>query len=80
MEPAFAQYLKQFTGSSSGRDAGAKVFLLRNFPDGHEPDPEAAAEAAQRDAHLVNGLECKLSCSTSKVHSPCAQQRVLSTT
>ncbi len=69
MEPAFAQYLKQFTGSSSGRDAGAKVFLLRNFPDGREPDPEAAAEAAQRDAHLINGLECKLSCSTSKVRS-----------
>ena len=66
MEPAFGQYLKQFTGSSGGRDAGAKVFLLRNFPGGREPDPEAAAEAAQRDAQLVNGLECKLSCSTSK--------------
>ena len=66
MEPAFGQYLKQFTGLSGGRDAGAKVFLLRNFPGGREPDPEAAAEAAQRDAQLINGLECKLSCSTSK--------------
>ena len=80
MDPGFAQYLKQFTSSSTARDGGTgKVFLLRNFPGHQEPDAEAAAEAAHRDAVLTNGLECKLSCATSKVRRteaahPCGSQ------
>ena len=70
MEAGFAQYLKQFTSSSTLGDSAGKVFLLRNLPDRREPDAEAAAEAAHAGARLVNGLECKLSCSTSKVRHP----------
>lgn len=70
MEAGFAQYLKQFTSSSTLGDCAGKVFLLRNLPDRREPDAEAAAEAAHAGARLVNGLECKLSCSTSKVDRP----------
>lgn len=67
MEPGFAQYLAQFTSGTGSVDSAGKVFLLRNLPERRLPDAQAAAEAAHANAVLVNGLECKLSCTTSKV-------------
>ena len=67
MEPGFADYLAHFTSGTSPVDTAGKVFLLRNLPERRLPEAQAAAEAAHVDALLVNGLECKLSCTTSKV-------------
>lgn len=69
MEPKFAAYLKGFVSHSAvPADGATRVFLSRNFPEevrtdsATVPQPPAAAE-------LVNGLECKVNCATSKVGS-----------
>jgi paired amphipathic helix protein Sin3a len=66
LEPSFALYLRNFTEHSAPQpDPAAKLFLLRNFPDGQAADPGAMPPAA--GVELTNGLECKIATATSKV-------------
>jgi len=67
MDTKFAKYLKSFVeGSAQPADGIKKVFLLRNFPAPVRADPSCVSPPLD-DAELINGLECKLNCGTSKV-------------
>lgn len=74
MEPAFADYLKHYTNSPAERatDRSVRLPFMRRLL----PVPRAWEDSASEDtrilgaltgAFVANGLECKLSCSSSKV-------------
>lgn len=75
MEPGFADYLQQYTGSQTEGSLDSKAlrlpFMRRLLPvprAWEDPTSEdARILASLSDTYVANGLECKLSCSSSKV-------------
>eukprot|EP00899_Mesostigma_viride_P008288 jgi/Mesvir1/17460/Mv08734-RA.1 len=67
MEGSFADYLGSFLHCkpSMDDDGRGSVYLGRNMA--RKPDSEEAYVRALEDMSIINGLECKISCSTSKV-------------
>ena len=73
MEPAFGEYLKDYTDSPAestvGRDP-RKTPFLRRLLHAALRQPQAAQgqlAGALQDSYVLNGLECKLSTASSKV-------------
>jgi len=62
MDSTFAEYLYLFLQSQASRDDKRGVFLTRNLRNGGEKEEESLVEVC-----VYNGLECKISCNTSKV-------------
>ncbi|KAK3272628.1 hypothetical protein CYMTET_19089 [Cymbomonas tetramitiformis] len=61
MDSTFAEYLSAFLQSKSSREDKPGVFLKRSL---QQP---ANKDEPLQDVHIYNGLECKISCNTSKV-------------
>ncbi|KAK6913176.1 Paired amphipathic helix [Dillenia turbinata] len=64
MEPSFAAYLNKDFLSVASKKEQTGIFLQRNKRKHADYDD---AMSALEGAQLVNGLECKISCSTSKI-------------
>ena len=62
MDSTFAEYLSIFLQTKSSREDKRGVFLTRNLRNGGEKEEDALVEVC-----IYNGLECKISCNTSKV-------------
>uniref|UniRef100_A0A1J3CP36 Paired amphipathic helix protein Sin3-like 1 n=1 Tax=Noccaea caerulescens TaxID=107243 RepID=A0A1J3CP36_NOCCA len=69
MDPTFASYLQtEFLSTSSGKkDDGHDIVLQRNLRPYTGLDDLAALCKAMEGVEVVNGLECKMSCSSYKV-------------
>jgi paired amphipathic helix protein Sin3a len=63
MDTTFAEYLSIFLQTQTGASDKSGVFLSRNL----QGAAHAEQEAALADVCVYNGLECKISCNTSKV-------------
>ncbi|KAK1326115.1 Paired amphipathic helix protein Sin3-like 4 [Acorus calamus] len=68
MEPSFAGYLhNDFLSIVPDRKQMHGVYLGRNKRKNMHGDESSATLDIMEDIQILNGLECKLSCSTSKV-------------
>ena len=73
MEPAFAEYLADYTDSPAesllGREAPKTPFLRRLLHQASNQQRQKASSGGLAGCYVLNGLECKLSTTTSKVRS-----------
>uniref|UniRef100_A0A1J3GR05 Paired amphipathic helix protein Sin3-like 2 n=2 Tax=Noccaea caerulescens TaxID=107243 RepID=A0A1J3GR05_NOCCA len=68
MDPSFASYLqKEFLSNSSGKKEPQAVVLQRNMRGYSGLDDLAIACKAMEGVEVINGLECKMSCSSYKI-------------
>ncbi|CAN8256262.1 unnamed protein product [Cochlearia groenlandica] len=68
MDPTFASYLqKEFLSNSSGKKEPHDIVLKRNMRGYSGLDDIAVACKAMEGVEVINGLECKMSCSSYKI-------------
>ncbi|CAH2072717.1 unnamed protein product [Thlaspi arvense] len=68
MDPTFASYLqKEFLSISSGKKERRAIVLQRNMRGYSTLDDLAVACKAMESVEVINGLECKMSCSSYKI-------------
>ncbi|VYS66870.1 unnamed protein product [Arabidopsis thaliana] len=68
MEPTFTSYLQnEFLSNSSGKKELQDIVLQRNMRGYNGLDDLAVACKAMEGVQVINGLECKMSCSSYKI-------------
>ncbi|KAK3163676.1 hypothetical protein QOZ80_1AG0006720 [Eleusine coracana subsp. coracana] len=68
IDPNFSSYLfNEYLSSMSDKKLSEGVFLVRNKRKHSNNDEPSDSMKALEDIKVVNGLECKISCKTSKV-------------
>ncbi|KAF8083225.1 hypothetical protein N665_0787s0007 [Sinapis alba] len=68
MDPTFASYLQEFLSNSSGEKVVPQAIVLQRNMRGYSGlDDLAIACKAMEGVKVINGLECKMSCSSYKI-------------
>ncbi|GAB2241729.1 hypothetical protein Droror1_Dr00018504 [Drosera rotundifolia] len=69
MDPNFLAYLQKEYLADSGKKVMSEIFLKRNkLKQGYGDDELASIDRAMEGVELVNGLEGRMACSTSKIY------------
>ncbi|EPS71544.1 hypothetical protein M569_03216, partial [Genlisea aurea] len=67
VDPSFASYLHQdYLSDNHGRKESSAIVLKRNIQKFRDPNESDGFRKATETARIMNGLECKMSSSTSK--------------